>query len=318
MNIQKINNSVLEKYISTSSYYNLSDNKLDGGQNISKSNKISDPIKKFYYDHDDCDKSHTKITKKGNLLIGTYNVHQWENINATINVYTNFDKIINYLSKLKCDIIILQEISTSKIHKNKIYEKFKFIGYPYNFMVHNGESVKKYKKNSYIGIFAKNPFEKIQEIDLTVGRIQRNCIMCVYQGCKLVAVHLEIGDRYHSLNISEIEKNKIIKSNTEKRLDQLNKILNKYPDIEIICGDFNFSYEDEESRWLRKTMNFGLVEDLKKTTPYNRTDMFFINKKSNVKPLQSFTLDCNLSDHLPVVLDTYITNNTSMYKKIDK
>lgn len=303
MSIQEINNKILQKYISTSLSDTISENGFSNNSSSILPNKVPDVLKKFYDEHNNCEESIKKISKKGDLLIGTYNVHQWENINKNIDVYKNFNNIINYIRKLNCDIIILQEISTRHIHKNNIYDKFKSIGYSNNFMVPNGESVKRDKTYSYIGIFAKEPFDKIQEINLTVYKYYRRCIMCIYKGCKIVAVHLEIGDRYHLPNISETEKTNIIKANTDKRLSQLQKILDNFSDIDIICGDFNFSYENEESKWLRKYMNFGLVQDLKKTTPYNRTDMFFINKKSSVRPLQSFTLDCNLSDHLPVVLD---------------
>ena len=36
------------------------------------------------------------------------------------------------------------------------------------------------------------------------------------------------------------------------RIKQLNSIISKYPEVEVIAGDCNFTFEDDEYKWIHK------------------------------------------------------------------
>ena len=60
----------------------------------------------------------------------------------------------------------------------------------------------------------------------------------------------------------------------------LEKILYHNPDI--LIGDFNFTLEDDETKFLIAKKYFPQNTDINNSTPYNRVDHCFIkNKKPN-------------------------------------
>jgi hypothetical protein len=121
-------------------------------------------------------------------------------------------------------------------------------------------------------------------IDISLYKFIRICPVIIYNDFKIIAVHLEIGERYHHLKKNDPRRKRIEKYNRNLRIKQLEQIFAKYSDIDVIIGDFNFTSNDGEFKWL---INKGFIycEDYMETTPYNRTDMIFINKNTRLKKI---------------------------------
>ena len=69
-------------------------------------------------------------------------------------------------------------------------------------------------------------------------------------------------------------------------------------------GDFNFSTTDPEFIWLLEK-GFRYCKDFTHTTPYNRTDMVFLNNKNKLKNMNNITIKSNYSDHLPILCELH-------------
>jgi endonuclease/exonuclease/phosphatase family metal-dependent hydrolase len=256
-------------------------------------------IIKFYLNNNNCDYKSINI-KNNEVSILTYNVHNWININASITKEQNFKDIINLIKKIPCHIVLLQEVNTQYINKQTIISKMGEMNYIDYIYAPNGGQYKSSKQSTYIMLFSKIKLNSKNIIDLTMARYKRNCLVVAYKGIKIAGVHLEIGKNIHNINLDPDTRLQYQNENEEIRIKQLNSLTNN----DIIVGDFNFDMNDKESKWLRKEKNFGLVDDRLSTNPFGtRTDMLFINLSSNIVATKSITIECNYSDHLPVITD---------------
>lgn len=238
-----------------------------------------------------------------NLLLCTYNVHGWVNINANINYIDNFNNIVTLLSKINADIVVLQEVClTTKLTSEYITDTFEKYGYIDHVIVPNGGCFLNKTKYDYLLVLSKQNLALKESIDVTEGGFKRNCVIIKYDDIKILCVHLEIGKRLHHLPENSPSRKNIEKYNYMTRIKQLNKIFNKHNDINIIIGDFNFMPSDSESKWLlaRKYKYYGNDTN---TTPYNRTDMLFAN---GLDICNTVDVVCNYSDHLPVLYEVNI------------
>lgn len=269
-------------------------------KNLGSKNK--DILIKFYTDH-----NHNYIDylreETNSLVICSYNVHGWVNINAQINVKDNFINIFNLFQDYNdIDILVLQEVCfRDHLTEKYIKEEFKKIGFNDSFLVPNGGCFLNTKTTDYIMIFSKEQFQLKKEIDVTISRWKRSCLIVKYKSINILAVHLEIGKPYHHLPINEYRK-KIESDNVKDRIIQLQQLLND--DIDMIVGDFNFTPNDPEFTWLLNKQ-FTFCQDLTHTTPFNRTDMVFI--KNKVSNINNKSISCNYSDHLPIISEIKIS-----------
>jgi len=67
---------------------------------------------------------------------------------------------------------------------------------------------------------------------------------------------------------------------------------------DIIIGDFNFTLNDEEAKYLQNKNYFSQNYKKQNSTPLNRTDHCFIKNKFIGK---NTLLKCNYSIHLPML-----------------
>ncbi|ARF11295.1 endonuclease/exonuclease/phosphatase family protein [Klosneuvirus KNV1] len=271
--------------------------------NVAKNlgSKSKDILIKFYADHPDNYLDYLR-EESNSLIICSYNVHGWVNINAKINVADNFANILKLFQDYDdIDILVLQEVCfRDYLTENYIKEEFQKIGFNDSFSVPNGGCFLNSMKTDYIMILSKEKFQMKKEIDVTIARWKRSCLIVKYKSINILAVHLEIGKSYHHLPINEYRK-KIESDNTKDRIIQLNKLLNN--DIDMIVGDFNFTPNDPEFKWLLDK-EFIFCQDLTHTTPFNRTDMVFI--KDKISNINNKSISCNYSDHLPIISEIKI------------
>lgn len=262
--------------------------------------KNNDRLIKFYNDNIDNTLNYKK--KGNNLLICSYNVHGWCNINEDIDDIDNFNNIINLFKNCDFDLIVLQEVCTSGvINFDMIWNKFKEIGFIDFHISPNGGCFLSNKSSDYLIIFSKKKFKFSETIDVTKFSFVRKCSVIVYDNIKILAVHLEIGKRFHHLVEGDKKRINIIKFNTNIRLKQLSDILKAHSDINIIIGDFNFTPYDVEFKYLL-SLGFEFCGDYKNTTPYNKTDMIFI-KNNKVNVIENISIKCNYSDHIPILCE---------------
>lgn len=237
------------------------------------------------------------------LLICTYNVHGWININDNINYHDNFNNIFNILSKINPDILVLQEVCLrDTLNKNYLVNKFNTLGYIDYFIVQNGGCFLDHSKSDYVMVFSKAKITLKIDLDITCSKyFIRHCAIVKTYGYLFACVHLEIGNRYHYLPNNSPLRQKIIRTNSTNRTKQLEKILTNHT-VDIIVGDFNFTINDSEFNYLID-YGFNYIDNYKNnnTTPYNRTDMLFT--KNNIFTVKSSIVCCNFSDHLPVIYE---------------
>lgn len=263
--------------------------------NIEKSllGKDDNKISQFY-------NNNPYITYKSNnnydMKILTYNVHCWRNINSEINNFENVNFIKNMVKDIDPDIIIFQEVTRIKKKKIKtIVNNYYKLGYTSHVMVPNGNETNVRFNYIFVLVISKYTLDSICNLDITVYNTVRNCCIFTVKGLKICAIHLEIGDYTH--NIPDInEKNKIIKLNSDLRINQLSNIILNNPDI--IIGDFNFTQNDIEYQYLLDN-EYKYYGNIDNSTPFNRVDMIFI--KNNNLTCCADIIQCNYSDHLPLL-----------------
>jgi len=249
---------------------------------------------KFYLENTKCEYVNT-LKDKNILSILTYNVHSFININKDIYRKTNYFNIKKLVYGANTDIILLQEVFIHPNLHNKYIDDQKRKGYN---IITSPNGLPRKQNRLFIVNLTKHPIVNPKKFDMTVYKYVRTCIISVIKGIKIAHVHLEMGyPEYRYLKGSKV-RNDMEKINIDMRLDQLNNILDNKPDV--IVGDFNFSYNDPEADFLREKgyINSG---SKKSTNPYGtRTDMCFV-KIDKVKIVSTETIQCNYSDHNPVV-----------------
>lgn len=240
------------------------------------------------------------IKDHDNLSIMSFNVHCFED-----SCIQDIVKLIKSQCTNGPDIVVFQEVGTSYNMKIKdIFGYFEKLGYIDYIYVPNGASKlgKKNHMTSFVMIISKESFKKKESIDLTVTIHIRNCIVIQTKSNIIIAgVHLEIGERFHHLPEDNALRLQIEKQNSDARIKELEILLLKYPNLDIIIGDFNFSPNDPEFKWLLQK-DYIFAKDYEWTTPYNRVDMVFVKKGFIMGlPSENLTLDTNLSDHRPII-----------------
>ena len=267
----------------------------------SLSNKSMTALLKFYNDNDE----NTYTYKKKNMdthLIMSYNLHLFDNISAKIHWKTNVDNIVGLISLAYIDTVVFQEMNYYSDKFEYLLEKMNEIKYDNHVLTYNGGSHPGdlSGQTSCVAIFSRHPIKSTTFIDLTVSLYVRKCIIAEINGIIIANVHLEIGDRFHYYDEGSDKRNEIIAKNTKNRITQLTDLLN-YGHIDVIIGDFNFMHTDDEYQWLiNKGFEYtGTFED---TTPFNRTDFAFVNKKT-MKCINNTTIKSNYSDHLPILCE---------------
>jgi endonuclease/exonuclease/phosphatase family metal-dependent hydrolase len=231
------------------------------------------------------------------ILICSYNIRCFINLNPDIDTKDNVNNILSLLKVVNPHILILEEFNDFQDRDNMI-SAFKKLGYTNMVIAKNGDEVEDTIITSYVVVLSKDKINNVSIIDLTVYNHWRQCIYFEYNNIKIIAVHLEIGERFHHLNINSKERNNIIDKNTKLRTKQLTTILKWNPDI--IIGDFNFMPSDNEFTWLLNN-GYSYHEDYNNTTPFNRVDLAFVNDNCQYGINKVWTIKCNYSDHLPVV-----------------
>lgn len=273
--------------------------------NVAKNleSKSKDLLIKFYVDHADNCIDYLR-EDSNSLIVCSYNVHGWVNINAKVNISNNFICILKLFQDYNdIDILVLQEVCfRDHLTEKYIIEEFKKIGFIDSFTVPNGGCFLNSKATDYIMIFGKEKFTMKTEIDATVLKWKRSCPIIRYKTINILAVHLEIGKAFHHLPLNEDRKKKEL-DNTQDRIKQLDQLLKN--DIDMIVGDFNFTPNDPEFKWLIDNQ-FKFCRDLTNTTPFNRTDMIFI--KDKISNINNRSINCNYSDHLPIISEICFRN----------
>lgn len=255
----------------------------------------------------------TIVKKENNILICTYNVHGWININDDISVEDNFASIIKMFKKMNADILLLQEVCFNgiPISKKYIIDSFIEIGFIDCYYTENGGCFNEKGKCDNIMVLSKKELVNVKKIILPKFRFKRNCITFEYDQIKIATLHLEIGDRFHHLRENTPVRIKIENKNNDQRIAQLEHILGlSSPSFDYIVGDFNFSSNTTEKEFIwMKDHNYQYYGGMENTTPYNRTDMLFKRKDhilSNI--IKHLDIKVNYSDHLPVLYEIIFDN----------
>ena len=261
----------------------------------------------------------------------SYNVNRFDNFITDIdkNFFSVIDLIKQYSNNLK--FVLLIECPFDKI--DIITKKLKLL-YNFNYNVNNSDNNTKLlllSNSKYINdiksvsIFLSS--DELIEITITTitnldkplqtkyskyytennnynnitifSKINKNIIILYTNYGSIACVHLEYGI-YNKYNIEETEI--INKINSQIRIKMIDKILIYQPDI--IIGDFNFTLDDEEAKYLESKNYFSQKYTKQKSTPLNRTDHCFIKNEFIGK---NTMLKCNYSIHLPM-LQTLIKN----------
>ena len=234
-----------------------------------------------------------KIKQQRKLSICSYNVHCFINLDGITSQVDNFKHILNMFRQLQANILILEEF----VELPQIYEQFSDLGYTYYALVRNGCLLQDTEDlKSYVCVLAKQPFEA-RSIDLSVHNSHRECLYLEINGLTIMAIHLEIGDRFHSLPPTSAQRKKIIKNNTKYRLTQLKAIVGLKPNI--IIGDCNFTPDDKEFRYLHN-QGYTYLGDRQPTNPFNCCDLAFV--RGSKKAISYHRIECNYSDHLPILI----------------
>lgn len=241
-----------------------------------------------------------KKVSQNSFTMCSYNIHYCENINGMISHVKNFDNIIELFKNKSPDILVIQEINKIQngqevVEIDEIYAKIKnSLNYNYHYAALNGS------KNTYMAVFTKIKPNNTVTIDVTVDdSTPRQIVILEIYGIKIACVHLEIGKRYIKYKGFDKEKyKKLINENKKLRKTQLQKIISH--NVDAITGDFNFSYNNGEFKYMSRN-NFNCPIFKRKSTPYNNVDHVFY--KNGINLLKSKLIKCNYSDHLPLMLE---------------
>jgi len=242
-----------------------------------------------------------------NLVIMTYNVHGWININKNISINDNYLHIMALIASIDADIIVLQEVCFEQINYLIFLADINKTGYDHIRNASNGNCFHDKNMNDYIVVISKYPINNSKIINTRIISNkkfpERGLLIINIGSLTIAAVHLEIGKRYHNLLLNDPNRQLIIDENAANRIGQLEKMLEYNPDI--IVGDFNFTPTDTEAKWLKKRCYAYMGKVHKQTTPYNCTDMLFLNSLTLNTKCTEKILSINLSDHLPVLYTIY-------------
>ena len=254
-----------------------------------------DPLQQFYINnaHD----PPKKISKEDDsILVLSYNVHGWKNYNPKIDINENYTNIKKMISNYNIDVVILQHVNTdNKLTLNKILTDFEKEGY--NHFARCSD------RDGHLIAFSRHKIKMAKCMNIKIHKTDRTCLYVKIRGFTFVAVHLDVGDRFHHLDPDDIKRKEMEYNNELRRKWQLQRIFNTFGYMDAIIGDFNFAINTPEFEMMLDEKKFiwdGLYAN---TTPYNRTDYMFLNTKSKYRIINSRIIRCNFSDHLPIIME---------------
>jgi len=255
-----------------------------------------------------------KLKKK---YIMSYNVNYFNNLMT--DTKDNFDNVINLIKQYNenLKIIMLIDYPNNKLDiiQDKLNSLYNYIKYTDD---NNNTKILVLSNNKYINkinIFnitlssnelmeiGKNITEKYNNEFYTLetnynniikfSKMNKNIIILDTIYGLIACIHLEYG----YFIIYDDEKEMLSQINTQIRLKMIDKILEQELKPDIIIGDFNFTLDDEETKYLQ-SKNYFPQNKQYLSTPINRTDHCFMKDKFVGK---NRLLKCNYSIHLPMI-----------------
>jgi endonuclease/exonuclease/phosphatase family metal-dependent hydrolase len=229
----------------------------------------------------------------------TLNLHGFvsSNLNDTFEIVVN--KLNELLNKFNIDFCFLEEFQS---YVNDDYIENIFVKYNILKSPNLGSKGGKYFGNV---LLSKDKINKYNFIELSNNKNMKR-MATIFQidnknveHIKFCGTHLDIGDRYTERSGTFKSHQQIIdtfNSNSNKRILELNKIINNSPDI--LLGDLNFTKEDPEFEHLSRVYNDTMKEEY--PTLFNNERVDFIFGKKSIK-CDSYVVSYPYSDHLPVL-----------------
>ena len=245
-------------------------------------------------DKDRAEKVDKLKVENNNVRILSYNVRNFVSANALESEEFVFQKFLDLIDKLNPNIIAIEEFSLDYLNKLPACYKHKFF-------VHNGGG------KNVLAVYTDHPsvFSKISFRD----RTERNSILIKYKGLKIIATHLEIGQKYNNRLTGFIKPEEFAnnyKSNVEVRTKQIKGLLEHSPDL--LVGDFNFNPDDVEINIFK---DLGYNYSTTPATSINGVKVDFVFSSPNFKGVEH-AIEYYRSDHQPLIYDF----NLSGVKKI--
>jgi endonuclease/exonuclease/phosphatase family metal-dependent hydrolase len=248
--------------------------------------------------------------KNKNRLI-LYNIQYSCGLDGSINSYfkfwrffkapqNNINKISDFLKKYNPDIIGLIEVDTGSIRtKNKnnslvIQEKLKIL---------NKIEKIKYGEKNILKLFHHTPFLKNQANSiLSKYKFNLEEFLFFNHGTKRLLIKVEIPyPKPHILILVHLSLRKKIR---EKQIKELREIVKNIKKPLILLGDFNIFSGLEELNPLIE-LNLKIVNKELNTYPSSKPkkilDIIMVSKEILI--INYKTININLSDHLPLLLD---------------
>jgi len=265
-----------------------------------------------YQSYNDLKINISKLINNNLDYILSYNIHSFIHINKHQNYDINFNDILNLLTMdNNIKYLSLYEVSfkTSK-YKKLFIKHLKLNGFNNIIFCINGDpnnntyiifasksNIKKYDILNMNKLYDKIKMDKeIEYLREKITKINRNnLIVELENGLKICCLHLSIGIRYINLGYDKELEDLIIDINYKFRLNELKSIIEEKPNI--IIGDFNFTINDKESKYLIENGYINNNKDNNNTTPFNRVDHCY----SNIKINKNERIICNYSDHLAIL-----------------
>ena len=257
------------------------------------------------------DKIKNNIIDKNKDYIISYNVHSFQHLNKHQNYDKNFNDILNLLTiNQNIKYLSLYEVSfKSKYYKKLFYKhlinnNFKIIIKSVNgdpddktyIIFASKKNIKEYKiinmNKKYDNIKIDKKIEYLKD---KITKIKRNNIIIELEDISICCLHLSIGIRYINLNYKEENENLIKETNERFRIGELKEIIKNKPNI--LIGDFNFTIDDKENKYLIDQGYINNNKDNNNTTPFNRVDHCY----SNIKLDKNDIIKSNYSDHLAIL-----------------
>ena len=266
--------------------------------------------------------------QKNDKILLSYNLHNFQNLDPNVSNNSNTLNILGLVSKYQnnAEILCFQETSFKTLKDKTYFEtELMSMGFKHFIYAKNGDYTFKdtdidttliccFSKNGKFSVVDTTITQKeyaysieskkyitpngasTSEDGLSLNRFEnRRQILIESNTIGIVCiVHLSIGVRETTNPTINIP---IRFANSNLRILQLTKILLYEPDI--IIGDFNFTADDPEAKFLL-SKGYQLPTEIQlneKSTPHNRVDLCFSKKQLGNNVL----LKCNYSDHLPMI-----------------
>lgn len=222
------------------------------------------------------------------LTIMTYNIHGGKDIEDNLTIYG----ISNFIKQSKADVIGLQEVDTY-LGRSYFINEIKYLAKRLKMYYAFGPNIKIGLGSYGNGILSRYPIVKKNNYHLTSTGERRGVLSVLieldsYRKIWFLTTHLGLNSKERVMQSQEILK--II-----KRLD--------YP--VILTGDFNETPENEAYSIINHVLVDGAFSANSDYYSYLdgdepvRIDYIMHSKDISVESIKA--VDCNLSDHFPVI-----------------